>query len=235
MAHVVLDIEMSLRAMKAALEGLGGLGIPLGIIFVVLVVIDGCWWVIWNECMLRRLAIRIVVPRVGHVEKSDEVRDAKSARRRRQPIVPSSKLGFTIIFIFFPIITHFQTPIIPTQAAVLLLSQSPPPPSLPLILAVLPSLLLLFSPPPPRPSLPLSVSPPSRLLPFVVATQHTSTRAPRGQHVSWHSLCLSLDMAHSEHHQDLCTSGRFLCYCALRCPTTAPFAVARQPLPIASY
>ena len=72
-AHRILGVEMGLGAMKIALERLGGLGVPVGIIVVVvLVVIDRCWcrcrWVVRDDSLLvRRLAVRIVVPWIGHV------------------------------------------------------------------------------------------------------------------------------------------------------------------------
>ena len=66
-ARGIFGIEMGLGAVKTAVDGLGGLGVPLGIIVVVLVVMDGCGWVVWNDPVLRRLAkVRIVVPWVGH-------------------------------------------------------------------------------------------------------------------------------------------------------------------------
>jgi hypothetical protein len=66
-ARGIFGIEMGLGAMKTALDRLSRLGVPLGIIVVVLVVVDGCWWVVWDQALLRRLAmVKIVVPWVGH-------------------------------------------------------------------------------------------------------------------------------------------------------------------------
>lgn len=77
-ARGILGIEVGVRAMEA---GLNRLGVPLGIIVGVLVVIDWCWGVIWNERVLGRLAmgiVRIVLPLVGH--GTNEGAETKSAR-----------------------------------------------------------------------------------------------------------------------------------------------------------
>lgn len=67
---------MDLGAMKsAAMQGMGRLCVPVGIVVVVLGVVDGCWWVIWDEGLLGRLAmgrVRIVVPCVGHGGEGEE-------------------------------------------------------------------------------------------------------------------------------------------------------------------
>ena len=97
-AHVIFWIEMGLGAMKTAVYGVSRLCVELGIIVVVLVVIDVYWWIVWNESLLRRLAVRIVVPCVGHGNEGEKERGKQSPLDDDDEGVYSDILATRIIY-----------------------------------------------------------------------------------------------------------------------------------------